>query len=65
VRDELVFAGFQAMEDPLRPEAADAVAATRRAGIRVIMLTGDHVDTAKAIGAQLGLVREAAGAHRE
>jgi calcium-translocating P-type ATPase len=52
---ELVFAGFQGMEDPVRPEAVDAVAQAREAGIRVIMLTGDHARTARAIGAQLGL----------
>jgi magnesium-transporting ATPase (P-type) len=56
---DLVFAGFQAMEDPLRPEAQAAVEATRKAGIRVVMLTGDHADTAKAIGRQLGLIEEA------
>jgi magnesium-transporting ATPase (P-type) len=59
---ELVFAGFQGMEDPLRPEARDAVAATRGAGIRVIMLTGDHADTASAIGGQLGLTGNGAKA---
>jgi len=58
VGSDLVFAGFQGMEDPLRPEAKDAVKATQGAGIRVIMLTGDHTDTARAIGAQLGLVGE-------
>ncbi len=51
----LVFAGFQGMEDPPRPEARDAVRAAQEAGIRVIMLTGDHADTARAIGRQLGL----------
>jgi magnesium-transporting ATPase (P-type) len=55
VGSDLVFAGFQAMEDPLRPEARAAVDATREAGIRVIMLTGDHAHTAQAIGRQLGL----------
>jgi magnesium-transporting ATPase (P-type) len=55
VGSDLVFAGFQGMEDPLRPEAKEAVRATRDAGIRVIMLTGDHADTASAIGRQLGL----------
>lgn len=55
VGSELIFAGFQGMEDPLRPEAKEAVDATRGAGIRVIMLTGDHTDTASAIGGQLGL----------
>jgi len=53
--DDLVLAGLQGMEDPVRPEAIDAVAAARSAGIRVLMLTGDHVDTATAIGRQLGL----------
>ena len=48
------------MEDPVRPEAVEAVAAARDAGIRVIMLTGDHADTARAIGGQLGLVGEGA-----
>jgi magnesium-transporting ATPase (P-type) len=62
VGSELVFAGFQGMEDPLRPEAKDAVAATRGAGIRVIMLTGDHADTASAIGRQLGLTENGAAA---
>jgi magnesium-transporting ATPase (P-type) len=52
---DLVFAGLQAMEDPVRPEAVEAVAAARAAGIRVFMLTGDHADTATAIGRQLGL----------
>lgn len=52
---DLVFAGFQAMEDPVRPEAVEAVEAAHHAGIRVIMLTGDHARTARAIGDQLGL----------
>jgi len=52
---DLVFAGLQAMEDPLREEAREAVERARSAGIRVIMLTGDHVRTAQAIGRQLGL----------
>ncbi|HUH12514.1 MAG TPA: HAD-IC family P-type ATPase, partial [Longimicrobiales bacterium] len=50
-----VFAGLQGMEDPVRPEAIAAVRAAKEAGIRVIMLTGDHVATARAIGRQLGL----------
>jgi magnesium-transporting ATPase (P-type) len=49
-----VFCGLQGMEDPVRPEAVDAVAAVQGAGIRVLMLTGDHLATARAIGAQLG-----------
>ena len=53
--EDFVFLGAQGMEDPVRQEAVEAVAAAREAGIRVLMLTGDHVDTARTIGAQLGL----------
>jgi magnesium-transporting ATPase (P-type) len=56
--DELVFVGLAGMEDPVRPEAIAAVAATGRAGIRTLMLTGDHARTARAIGARLGLQGE-------
>lgn len=52
---DFIFAGFQCMEDPVRPEAVDAVRAAHHAGIRVVMLTGDHADTALAVGKQLGL----------
>jgi len=55
----LVFAGLQAMEDPVRPEAVQSVRTVQRAGIRVIMLTGDHLVTARAIGKQLGIGGEA------
>ncbi len=47
--------GLLALQDPPRPEAADAIAECRRAGIRVLMITGDHPLTAAAIGSQLGL----------
>ncbi|MEX2467071.1 MAG: HAD-IC family P-type ATPase [Gemmatimonadota bacterium] len=50
-----VFCGLQGMEDPVRPEAVEAVAEVQRAGVRVMMLTGDHLATARAIGRQLGL----------
>jgi len=53
--DNLVFAGLIGMIDPPRPEAARAVALCRQAGIRVVMITGDHADTACAIAAQLGI----------
>lgn len=49
------FLGLLAFEDPLREGVADAVMAARRLGIRVIMLTGDHVGTAATIAAELGL----------
>ncbi|HEY0720471.1 MAG TPA: cation-transporting P-type ATPase [Gammaproteobacteria bacterium] len=47
--------GFVGMIDPPRPEAIASVAECRRAGIRVVMITGDHVITAAAIGSKLGL----------
>jgi Ca2+-transporting ATPase len=55
VADELDLLGLQAMLDPPRPEALEAVAACRRAGVRVLMITGDHPRTAQAIGAALGM----------
>jgi magnesium-transporting ATPase (P-type) len=60
VPDGLVLAGFQGMEDPVRLEAIDAVAAAQRAGIRVLMITGDHAGTARVVGARLGLQPEGA-----
>ncbi|WP_437290327.1 cation-translocating P-type ATPase [Sorangium sp. So ce406] len=50
--------GLQGMIDPPRPEAIDAIKACHDAGITVKMITGDHLATARAIGEQLGLVRE-------
>jgi magnesium-transporting ATPase (P-type) len=58
----LVFAGLQGMEDPVRPEAVEAIRSANEAGIRVLMITGDHVDTALAVGNQLGLDPHGAGA---
>jgi magnesium-transporting ATPase (P-type) len=55
VEDGLVLLGLIGMFDPPRPEAIEAVAKCRSAGIRVAMLTGDHARTAVAIGAQLGI----------
>ena len=55
VRDGLTFLGLQAMIDPPRPEAIRAVADCLGAGIRVKMITGDHVGTAVAIAEQIGL----------
>jgi calcium-translocating P-type ATPase len=52
---ELELLGLQGMLDPPRPEALEAVAACHRAGVRVLMITGDHPRTAAAIGAALGL----------
>lgn len=55
-------AGLQGMRDPVRPEAVDAVRDAKTAGIRVIMLTGDHAETAAAVGRELGLDPHGAGA---
>lgn len=51
----LVFLGLVGMIDPLRPEAADAVAQCRKAGIEVAMITGDHPETARTIAAEIGM----------
>lgn len=55
VERELVFLGLVGMIDPARPEAREAVAKCRTAGIRTIMITGDHPDTARYIAADLGI----------
>jgi len=57
VEQDAVFLGIQAMMDPPRPEAAAAIAACRKAGVLVKMITGDHAVTAAAIAGQLGLGR--------
>ncbi|WP_069130294.1 cation-translocating P-type ATPase [Rhodohalobacter halophilus] len=62
IGSDLIFAGLQGMEDPIRPEALEAVKVAQGAGIRVVMITGDHIDTAVAIGRQLGLDPEEHGA---
>jgi len=51
----LTFLGLQGMWDPPRPGVKDAIAACQRAGIRVVMITGDHAETAKAIAVELGI----------
>ncbi|CAK8054613.1 calcium-translocating P-type ATPase, PMCA-type [Eupransor demetentiae] len=56
VETDLIFAGFVGMIDPERPEVAQAVAEAKSAGIRPIMITGDHRDTAAAIAQRLGIL---------
>lgn len=54
----LVFAGMAGMVDPPRPEVKEAVHLCRQAGIRPVMITGDHVLTAEAIGKELGIYQK-------
>ena len=58
VERDLVFVGLTGMYDPPRPEAKAAIATCRTAGIRVVLITGDHPNTAIAIARELGLASE-------
>ena len=62
LEQELVFLGLTGMIDPVRPEVKAAVEECRNAGIRVVMITGDHKDTAVAIAKELGIISDASGA---
>ncbi|HBL40872.1 MAG TPA: ATPase [Ruminococcaceae bacterium] len=62
LENELVFVGLEGMIDPCRPEVKDAIAECRSAGIRPIMITGDHKDTAVAIAIELGIIKDASEA---
>jgi Ca2+-transporting ATPase len=62
VEQELVWLGVVGMIDPPRDEAQQAVAAAHGAGVRVIMITGDHPSTAAVIAAELGIVKPGAAA---
>ncbi|WP_125587846.1 cation-translocating P-type ATPase [Companilactobacillus jidongensis] len=56
IESNLIFAGLVGMIDPERAEAADAVRVAKSAGVRPLMITGDHRDTAEAIAARLGII---------
>ena len=56
IESGLVFSGFVAIRDPLRPEVKAAVQDCRDAGIEVMMITGDNIETARAIGREIGLL---------
>ena len=59
---DLIFIGFVGMIDPCRPEVYKAIKQCRTAGIRPVMITGDHKDTAVAIGKDLGIIKDASEA---
>lgn len=56
LEQDLIFIGLTGMIDPVRPEVKTAIEECRLAGIRPIMITGDHRDTAAAIGMELGII---------
>ncbi len=58
LEQELCFMGLCGMIDPVRPEVVDAISECREAGIRPIMITGDHIDTAVAIAKELGILTD-------
>ena len=59
---DLVFCGLSGMIDPVRSEVTAAIAEAKEAGIRAVMITGDHIDTAVAIAKDLGIVTDASQA---
>lgn len=56
--DNLTFLGLIGLQDPPRPEAKDAIKSCHSAGIKVVMITGDHINTAKSIGTEIGLLKD-------
>lgn len=62
IENNLCYVGLTGMIDPVRPEVVDAIKECREAGIRPIMITGDHKDTAVAIAKELGIITDASEA---
>ncbi|MCM1115739.1 MAG: calcium-translocating P-type ATPase, PMCA-type [Clostridium sp.] len=62
LEQNLCYVGLTGMIDPVRPEVLEAIKECRQAGIRPIMITGDHKDTAVAIAKELGIIEDASGA---
>lgn len=58
LESDLIFAGLVGMIDPARPEVTQAILECKDAGIRAVMITGDHATTAAAIGREIGLLEE-------
>ena len=56
--ESLVFNGFVAIKDPLRPDVKAAIEKARKAGVQTKMLTGDNINTARAIGEELGMLQD-------
>ena len=62
LEQDLIFIGLTGMIDPVRPEVKAAIEECRSAGIRAVMITGDHKDTAVAIAKELGIITDASEA---
>ena len=62
LEENLIFLGLTGMIDPVRPEVKAAIEECRNAGIRAVMITGDHKDTAVAIAKELGIITDASQA---
>ncbi len=62
IENDLCYVGLTGMIDPVRPEVVDAIKECKMAGIRPIMITGDHKDTAVAIAKELGIINDASQA---